>query len=141
VTIVGSGVTLVLDGVPPLGGASPASQALGRLRETLVNRGVDVTDAASIGSAAHDRVCVVISSPATSMVRATLFAAGVELPDEPGVLALLPTEFDRRSVLLVTGTDLRGMVSAVMKLADLVEHADDPQAALHLTAPLVERPA
>jgi hypothetical protein len=41
----------------------------------------------------------------------------------------------------VTGADLCGTVSAVLKCADLVEDAGDPLAALHLAAPRVERPA
>ena len=140
-TDVGAGVTLVLDGVPPLGDRSPAARALARLRETLIAGGIDVAEASSIGGAPDDRRCLVIAGPATSTVRATLVAAGVDLPDEPGVLALVPTAFDGRDVLLVTGTDLRGTVSAMLRLTALVERSDDPLAALHLAAPLVERPA
>ena len=41
----------------------------------------------------------------------------------------------------MTGSDVRGLVYAVLELADRVEHGDDPLEAIRLDAPIVERPA
>ncbi len=41
----------------------------------------------------------------------------------------------------MTGSDVRGLVYAVLELADRVEHGDDPLEAMRVDTPAVERPA
>jgi hypothetical protein len=106
----------------------------------LGRRDVSVRAAASlVGSG--DGPAIVIAGLTAPATRSTLLGSGVAMPETPESLAILPAEFGGRQVVLATGTDVRGLVYAVVELADRVEHADDPLAALMLAAPIAERPA
>lgn len=58
----------------------------------------------------------------------------------PEALGLVPAGRDGAAVL-ATGSDPRGLVYALLELADRVEHGDDPLAALRIDRPVVQRPA
>ncbi|MCX6619865.1 MAG: hypothetical protein NTY38_02050, partial [Acidobacteria bacterium] len=58
-------------------------------------------------------------------------------PGPPESLTLTPSAH----ALLATGADARGLMYAVLELADRVRHAADPLAALRLPRPITERPA
>lgn len=59
----------------------------------------------------------------------------------PESLALIPVGSPDAAALLACGADARGLTYALLELADRVEHAEDPGAALRIDAPIVERPA
>lgn len=58
----------------------------------------------------------------------------------PEALGVVPAGRDGAAVL-ATGSDTRGLVYAVLELADRVNHGDDPLAALRIDRPIVQRPA
>lgn len=82
---------------------------------------------------------IVIGGPGAAEVRALLAQSGVALPDTPESLAVAAVE----GAIVAAGSDKRGLVYAVLELADRVRCAPDGAAlaALRALRPTVERPA
>jgi hypothetical protein len=67
--------------------------------------------------------------------------AGTGLAESGEALGLVPANLQGRKVLLACGTGARGLVYALLELADRVQNAADPFSALALQAPVIERPS
>jgi len=63
------------------------------------------------------------------------------VPTSPESLGLASDKASGRPVLLACGSDIRGLVYAVLELADRVDHAAEPVAAFRVRRAIVERPA
>ena len=63
------------------------------------------------------------------------------MPDAPEALALVRGKARDRSVLLVSGADVRGLVYSLLELADRVTYSDAPLAALGSIGRIIEQPA
>ncbi|HET9723400.1 MAG TPA: hypothetical protein VFR44_06105 [Actinomycetota bacterium] len=70
-----------------------------------------------------------------------LRAAGVSVPDVPEALGLVRDASGGGRSVLACGSDERGLIYAVLELADRVAHAADPSEAVAIDSPVVERPA
>ncbi len=103
--------------------AAPARWAVKELEQALAARGVPV------------RVLSRLEEAPSGDLRIVAGAAGA--PAVPEALALLP----RRDALLASGGDPRGLIYALLELADRVGFAADPLKALDIRQPVVERPA
>ena len=62
-------------------------------------------------------------------------------PDTPEALAMMRGKIGKQSVVLAAGSDARGLVYALLELADRVNFAADPLAVLKAVKPVSERPA
>jgi hypothetical protein len=133
-------ITLVVERGDAAVTATPVQGAIGRLEDALAVAGVPTQSGDRVADS-RTPLTVVVAGPSSPTVRAALTAAGVALPDAAESLALLPTTYAGRAVTVATGRDARGLTYALLELADRVEHASDPVAALHLSAAIVERPA
>ncbi len=110
------------------------------LRGTLEAHGVEVLVRAETANDAAGPMLLVADS--TSAHAATILSrAGVRVPNEPEALGLVPGGSSDAPIVLVSGSDERGIVYAVLELADRVAHAEDPLDAIRLEAPMVARPA
>lgn len=131
-------LTIVRDPGDATATAAPVGWAVERLRAALGSRGIAVRpdDAPAVEDETAGRLVVAVAEhPA---VRRAAEAAGVAVATGPEALGLVPGDGGE---LLVTGSDVRGLVYAVLELADRVALEDDPRAALRFDAPVVERPA
>src|ERR1035438_9936018 len=72
--------------------------------------------------AAPDDFCVVVSGTGSPFAAAALKAAAIAAPDEPESLVLLSTRAAGRLALLACAGDSRGLVYALLELADRVRH-------------------
>jgi len=115
----------------------PVEWAVGRLRTALEVRGVPVRPLDALPPA-ETATRLVVAGAEHASARRALDAAGVEIPQVSEALGLVPGE---AGDLLVTGSDVRGLVYAVLELADRVELGRDPLEAIAVGAPTVERPA
>ena len=113
---------LTVDTSDPIVTATPVQWAIGRLEDALAAAGVPVQTSDRV-SDSRTRLTILVAGPSAPSVRSALLAAGVDLPDSPEALALVPTVYATRPVTVATGTDARGLVYAVLELADRVEHA------------------
>ena len=118
-------VSLVADPADPIAASRPAQWALNELADSLATRGVGVH------RYEHARAV-----PAGDLCIMAHVAPGV-----PESLSIVPSHVDGRPVLLAGGHDVRGLVYALLELADDVQNAHDPLNALAARESIVERPA
>jgi hypothetical protein len=121
------GVSILLPPDDPVVAAPPVRWAAQEVQDTLASRRVPARIIPALDQAPAADFCIVVTS------------AGA--PAGPEALALRPEKRDSRSVLTAAGSDPRGLVYALLELADRAAHADDPRAALALRAAVTERPA
>jgi hypothetical protein len=108
--------------------AEPVQWALAELRRACAEK--DLTLSSTSGKLAI--VIAPLSSPlATEFGRLPAIT-------QPETTALRPGSYRDVPAILVTGIDARGLVYGLLELADRVQLSDDPLAALHLPAPIVE---
>jgi hypothetical protein len=133
-------VTIVVSPLDRVAAAPPVRRAIGELRQALERRGVAVTVAGSVETAAATSLPVIVAGLDLPAAAAIADRAGVRLAREAESLAILPGERGGRPVLAAAGHDARGLTYAALELADRVQRAADPRLALTGAAPLVERP-
>jgi len=135
-------LSLVLDAADPLAGLDPVRWAVEELRAALIAGGCAVSTHDRLAMATGEPVLLVTGwhSPAA---RAALGTVGLALPEVPEAFVLLPTTMAGKQGIVACAGDERGLVYAVLELADRVRYADDPVAALRQLAregSVVERP-
>ena len=134
-------VCLVVNPDDPVAGAAPSRWAMAQLQQSLAARGVAVRLPDRLAQAPAGDLCVVAAGAASPVAEALLKNAGARIPAVPEALGLVAGKTAGRSVLLATGRDARGLVYALLELADRVQFSSDPVAALAIAKPIVERPA
>jgi hypothetical protein len=137
----GAVVSLVLDPADRVASAAPARWAARELEQSLTNAGFTVRQRESPAQAAAGELCIIASGAAAPVAAAALKTAGISMPDTPESLALLTTKVAGRQAVLACGADARGLVYALLELADRVRLGQKPEAALKIGKPAVERPA
>jgi hypothetical protein len=124
----GEHVSIVADPADPIAGQPPVRWALDHLAATLTANSITVRRYERVSDAPSAGPCIVA-------------AGGNPAPPVPDALALVPMKLNGRAVLQASGHDTRGVVYALLELADRVENAPDPQAALAIPRPIIEQPA
>jgi hypothetical protein len=130
-------VALIGDPADPVVSAKPSQWALAQLRQALAAREFTVRNCTRLDEAAPGDACIVVTAGTSALAR----DAGVVLPADPEVVAIVAGRLGPREVLIASGSDSRGLVYALTEIADAVALADDPRAALRPAMPVVEHPA
>ena len=136
----GTSVALVVAPGDALAHSAPVRWALSELQVALVKRGIEVKRVSSLADARPSNACVAACGSTSTIARAVLGRAGVAGPASPESLALVPGSNDGAPVLLASGHDARGLMYAVLELADRVTHEPEPLRALAQPGPIVETP-
>lgn len=133
------GVAIVLN--PEDAKEKPAQWAATELRDSLRSRGVatEIFDSLEQTPAGFD--CVIAATARSGDGKQALAAAGISLPDGPEAVGLGPGKMGSRRFLLASGSDARGLVFALLELADRVNCASDPLEDLAGIQRRVEKPA
>ncbi len=134
-------VALVADPADKLLKQPPVLWAIEQLRGRLKSQNVSTELHTGLGSVSPDAVAVLIAGRASKLAGAVLKTAGVSIPDVPEAVGLVRGRSGDRSVLLASGSDVRGLVYAILELADRVEHASNPIGQLQRPDRIVEQPA
>ncbi|HKW30658.1 MAG TPA: twin-arginine translocation signal domain-containing protein, partial [Verrucomicrobiae bacterium] len=135
------GLSVVLDGSDPVVPQPPVQWAVQYLQDTLAARGVTVQLRGKIAEVPSAQECIFVGGPTSNSARSVLGAAGISLTDAPECLAIAGGKSGQRKVLVAAGSDARGLMYAVLELADRVRFADDPLSELKAVKPVSERPA
>jgi hypothetical protein len=133
-------ISLVADPADAVVSAPSVAWALQELISATSQNRVTVRRFASIEQAPRSDFCIVIAGANAPLAAGTLKRSNVVLARAAESLALVPSSENGRHILLACGNDRRGLMYAVLKLADRVSHADDPLAALSLQKPVAEQP-
>jgi hypothetical protein len=133
----GRGIALVRDPGDAVVAARSAGWAAEQLSRALIARGFAVHPCARLDEAGSDALAIVLASPGSAIAR----DAGIPVGTAPESLVIAPGRLGAREILLVAGGDARGLVYALLELADAVSSADDAPAVLRPAHPLAESPA
>jgi hypothetical protein len=118
----------------------PVRWAADKLAERLTSRGVAVSRCENISRAHEGDLCILIASSKDRTAANLLKKADASIFAVPDALALVPGTAAKRRVTVATGYDTRGIVYAVLELADRVENEPDPVRALTLEKAMAEHP-
>ena len=136
------GVAIILDPTAELTRRAPVQWAAGQLQAALVARGVNAVLVTTPEAAPSGSLCIFVTGSDSPCVGQALEAHRLTFPKAPESLALLEGKLsDNRAALLAAGQDERGLVYALLELADRVSYSTEPLAALSVKQPVVERPA
>jgi hypothetical protein len=134
-------IVTVSDGVDVVAASAPVVWAAGELEQALVSQGVTVNRYTRIADAKTAGVVIAVAGAGSRLAGSLLPASGVKIPAVPEALGLVPVQQNGRKVLLVCGQDERGLVYALLELADRVRHSDKALPALNVSTAVVEQPA
>ena len=134
-------VTIVVNPMDPVANAPAAQWAIGQLRASLAQRQVSVQVVPRIADAAAGARCLIAAGSDQPVVSDILGKAQWDRPQGAESLALAEAKAGGRSVLVACGYDPRGLVYALLELADRVRFAAHPVQALACPHPLSEKPA
>src|ERR1039457_3594740 len=130
----GRTVSIVTDPADAVAGAGPVQWALSELEGSLAAQGVAVRRYLRVAAVPAGDLCVVAGG-------ADAAPKGTVIPTAPESLAIVPAHLDGRNVVLACGRDARGLMYAVLDLADRVQNSGDPIAALAIGKAVIEQPA
>ncbi|MCC7372282.1 MAG: hypothetical protein IT306_27960 [Chloroflexi bacterium] len=134
-------VAVVRDPSDAVASAGPGGWAVSELQSALEMRGATVRAVGSVRETADADAVVVVAGTGSAAAQTVARAGGVTLPTEAESLALVSGTLEGRTVLLAAGADPRGVVYAVLELADRLRNGADVGAALSAPSAIVERPA
>jgi hypothetical protein len=134
-------VSLVLSAADPVASAAPVAWAAQELQRALAGTGTTVNRRERPEDAPPDEFCILVAGSHAPRAEALLKTAGIAAPTEPESLVLLPAKAAGRQALLACGSDARGLVYALLELADRVRHPVAARGAPWVGQPVVERPA
>src|SRR5690349_11110426 len=119
-------ICLVSDPADPVASATAARWARQTLSDAISHSGISAKQYSSLREAPRSDLCVVIAGSKTSLALAALRAAAVSVPSEPESLAIVHSTQESKPILLVCGADARGLMYALLELADRIRHGENP---------------
>ncbi len=134
-------VSIISDSEDMIAGSPPAQWALKELEDSLTSRGINVYRYENLSQAKAGDFCIVVSGIDSSIARRLLKAGKTTIPALPEALGLVPVTSAGKQVLLTCGNDQRGLVYALLELADRVHNSTQPIDSLNIRKPVVEVPA
>jgi len=132
-------VSLVADPADPVASSPPCQWARKELSQALAQHGIKVGEFATLPETPTHSLCIVASASKRNPARDLLDASAVALFDEPESLALAPFAKEKKRGILACG-DVRGLMYALLELADRARHSDSPLSALEQPEAIAERP-
>ncbi|MGI8635765.1 MAG: hypothetical protein ACR2KZ_10220, partial [Segetibacter sp.] len=84
---------------------------------------------------------IAVGSSGSLMVSRMLKEAKTKIPAVPEALGIIPMRLSGRQVLLVTGNAEKGMIYALLELADRIQNEPNTLNSLNIQKAIIERPA
>ncbi len=134
-------ISIIWDTADKTAGSAPVQWAIKELTDSLGAKGVSLEKFDNLSQAPKESLAIVAGGIATPAIGQFLKEAKVVIPDVPEALGLIPSKSAGRNILLACGKDERGLVYALLELADRVNYSSDPLAELNLQKPVIEKPA
>jgi hypothetical protein len=134
-------VFIVSDPADPVASSAPVQWSIEQLRAALLAKGVGSATGQQVDQAPRRATCIVAAGASASAAGGILSRAGVTMPNSPESLGLVSAKISDRSILLACGSDVQGLVYAILELADRVKYASKPLTALEVRQAIVEHPA
>lgn len=124
----------------PIASAKPVVWALRELGQSLSQHGISADYFSSIEQAPLSDLCIAVSGSASAFASHTLGKANVQVSNNSESLGLVAFRHNGTPALLACGSDVRGLMYALLELADRVRHSANPLEALKVPEPITEQP-
>src|SRR5215831_16242872 len=135
-------VSIIVDWNDPVASTAPVSWAVSEFQAALKAQAVASGVYPRIADAPAGARYVMIAGNANAAAREVLRRApATTLPSAAEALWTVPGTVAGKPVLLAGGNDARGLVYAVLELADRVRYSPSAMPALELRAAVIEKPA
>lgn len=135
----GETVSLVADPADSVASSASCGWALNQLLRALEQRAVKVGKFVSLSQAPAESLCIVASGCGSPVAMDLMKPSGIAISYDPDSLALAPFVKDAKHGILACG-DARGLMYALLELADRVEYSEHPLEALQQPHAIAERP-
>ncbi len=135
------GVSIVVHPSDAIAMSSSSMWAVMEFEESLMSEGIDAFRCEEIARARRGDLIVVAAGSDSPIARRLLKDSKAEIPAAPEALGLVPSASGGKRVLLACGHDVRGLVYALLELADRVRYSDQPLESLTIQESVVEQPA
>jgi hypothetical protein len=135
------GTSIIVDPGDPIASAPPATWAVRELQSALGTKGAGAPVYPRIDAAPAGHRHVIVAGAEAPLARQMLTGAHVTMPSSAEALCLVPHHVTTGPALLAGGSDVRGLVYAVLELADRVKYADPADEALDVAKAVMEKPA
>ena len=135
------GVSIVIDNDDQTASSGPSQWALKELENSLRVEGIDVYKCNQISNARSGDLIIVAAGLDSTVARQMLKDAKMEIPHVAEAVGLIPIRKDDKQILLACGYDVRGLVYALLELADRVQYSNEVFSSLNIAKPIVEQPA
>jgi hypothetical protein len=135
------GVSIVIDPADIIARSLPSQWAMKELEESLTFGGINVYRCDLLAQARSGDLIIVVAGSDSSMARQLLKDVRINIPVVSEALGLVPAKSDDKQILLACGYDVRGLIYALLELADRVKYSNQPLKSLNIQKPIVERPA
>jgi len=136
-----SSLTIIADAADPVASSPAALWAAGELEKTLSQRGLAVRRASNIEALSRGDFCILASGTSSAAGQKLLNEAKLSLPAGPEALALVRGGLAGNPLLLACGSDVRGLVYALLEVADRVDCSPSLSEALNSGKDVIERPS
>jgi hypothetical protein len=134
-------VALVMDPADTVTAAAPVQWASRELEQSLVAQGITVNRYTQLNETKAGEFVIAIAGGGAAMTNQLLKGSTIKAPAVPESLVLAPLKSGGKQVLLACGYDERGVIYALLELADRVWHSDQPLSSLNISKPVIEQPA
>ncbi len=132
------GVSFIVDPSDPIASSAPCRWAAEELSQALAQHRVKLGHYSSFDRVPRNSLCIVAFSD-QNKAKQLMKEGGVQLPGGPESLALLPVSTQNKRGMLAFG-DTRGLMYALLELADRVRNSNQPFDTLEQHEPTIERP-
>ncbi|HWF92871.1 MAG TPA: hypothetical protein VN684_11345 [Terriglobales bacterium] len=136
----GHTISLVADPNDPICAATPSLWALQELTRAFNQHDIAVQRYASVDQAPASDLCIVAAGSASGFATPALRKANVSVSSQAESLGLVPFTRKGKPALLACGSDSRGLMYALLELADRVRYSENPLLALRVPWPITEQP-
>lgn len=134
-------ICIVSDLNDSVGGSAASQWAVKELQASLTSKGITVKKIERLADAANEDLCIMIAGTSSSVANKLLKESTTAIPDVTEALGLIRLKSDGKQVLLATANDERGLIYAVLELADRVNYSVQPLTTFNFSKPVVEKPA
>ena len=136
----GMGIALLRDPHDPIAGTESVDWAVRELATALEQKGFKCRTVNSLQQVTARDFTILAAGKASSLSLPILGKESAETLKCSEAFALIPTTHTQSPLLVAIGSDARGLMYALLELADRVKHSEDAARALSIDTPIVERP-
>jgi hypothetical protein len=124
-------VAIVIDPADHIACSPPSQWAVKELETSLMSEGTTVYRCDQVAQARSGDLCIIVAGSNASITRQLLKDSKIKIPYVAEALGLVPLKTHDNLILLACGYDVRGLVYALLELADRVKNSNDPLKSLH----------